>query len=474
MKKIFKLEIILSLIIFVILILITLIAETTGDSGDSITHYLYSHYSFKYPEFFLHHWAKPIFVLCSSPFAQFGFKGIIVFNCTCASLSALFTFYTARNLKIKNPWLVFIIIFFTPLYFKLIFSGLTEYLFGLFLIIGIYLITKLKHIPALIIISFLPLVRSEGLLIIGLFGLYYLFNEQFRKLPYLLVGQLVYTVVGAFYFNDILWVINKIPYANIGSPYGHGSLFDFIHRLNYVIEKPVYILLSIGSISLLYSAFRSGLRENNDIKIIFVLGSFLSLFVAHSLFWWLGIFNSMGLPRVLIAVVPLIGILSLIGVQAITDKIQNLTIKYSLLAGIVLLVCYYPFSSRPEGVVFNDQMLIVEGNRLIDDEVAPYIKKEFPDYSTSKLYFSHPYLSLALKVDYFDQNYHKEIQDLLTDNISDDEIIIWDDWYSTTVGEVSLEFLTNDNRFELLQTFQKEKKGRKITYAIFKTTANNT
>jgi hypothetical protein len=63
---------------------------------------------------------------------------------------------------------------------------------------------------------------------------------------------------------------------------------------------------------------------------------------------------------------------------------------------------------------------------------------------------------------------------LLTDNISDDEIIIWDDWYSTTVGEVSLEFLTNDNRFELLQTFQKEKKGRKITYAIFKTTANNT
>jgi hypothetical protein len=42
------------------------------------------------------------------------------------------------------------------------------------------------------------------------------------------------------------------------------------------------------------------------------------------------------------------------------------------------------------------------------------------------------------------------------------------------VGEVSLEFLTNDNRFELLQTFQKEKKGRKITYAIFKTTANNT
>jgi multisubunit Na+/H+ antiporter MnhB subunit len=60
MKKIVQPEIFLSLIIFVILLLIAFNTNTTGDAGDSVTHYLYSHYSLKYPHFFLHHWANPV------------------------------------------------------------------------------------------------------------------------------------------------------------------------------------------------------------------------------------------------------------------------------------------------------------------------------------------------------------------------------------------------------------------------------
>jgi len=198
MKRIFKPEIIISLILFGILLVFAFNTNTTGDAGDSITHYLYSHYAFKYPQFFLHHWAKPFFVLLSAPFAQFGFKGIIVFNSLCATLSALFSFYIAKNLKIKQSWLVFVLVFFAPLYFKLIFSGLTEYLFGLFLVIGIYLISKSKSISASVIFSFLPLIRSEGLLVLGVFAVYFLIRKKYKALPYLLSGQLIYTVIGAF------------------------------------------------------------------------------------------------------------------------------------------------------------------------------------------------------------------------------------------------------------------------------------
>tara|TARA_B100000809_G_C15132440_1_gene529081 strand:- start:1850 stop:3274 length:1425 start_codon:yes stop_codon:yes gene_type:complete len=471
MKKIIKLEIILSLITFVLLLIIAFNTNITGDSGDSITHYLYSHYAFKYPHFFLHHWAKPFFVFCSATFSQFGFKGIIVFNCICATLSALFSFYIAKNLKIKHSWLVFIFIFFAPLYFKLIFSGLTEYLFGLFLVIGIHLIIKSKYIYAAIIISFLPLIRSEGLLIVGVFGLYYLFQKKYKDIPYLLFGQLIYTAVGAFYYKDILWVVNKIPYANMGSPYGSGELLDFVHRLNYVIEKPIYLLLVIGSISLVYSLFRYGLKENNDVKVILILGSFISLFIAHSIFWWLGILNSMGLPRVLNAVVPLIAIISLIGVQFITSRVQNPIIKYSLLCGISLLICFYPFSNRPQGVVFDNQLFVIEENLLITEKVVPYIEKQFPDYSTSTVYFSHPYLSLALNIDYFDIDKHREMQTLLIDNVEPGAIIIWDDWFSVIQGRVDLEQLTNDSRFELMQTFQQKEDNRMIQYTVFKTIA---
>lgn len=472
MRRIFKLEIIISVIILGILLLFAFNTDTTGDSGDSVTHYLYSHYSFKYPEFFLHHWAKPVFVICSAPFAQFGFKGIIVFNCICATLSALFSFYTAKNLKIKNSWLVFVFIFFAPLYFKLIFSGLTEYLFGLFLIIGIYLISKSKYTSSLIIVSFLPLIRSEGLLVIGVFALYYLIQKKYKKLPYLLFGQLIYTVLGAFYYNDILWVVNKIPYANMGSPYGNGELLDFVHRLNYVIEKPIYFLLVIGSISLGYSLLRYGLKENNAIKVGLIFGSFIAIFVAHSIFWWLGIFNSMGLARVLIAVVPLIAIISLVGFQTVTNRFQNPIVKYFFLCGISLLLCLYPFTNRPQGVVFDDKLFVLEENRLIEEEVAPYIETAFPDYSTNTVYFSHPYFSVALNIDYFDSKNHREMQYLRTDKVDGGAIIIWDEWYSVIEGGVNLEQLISDNRFELMQTFKRKEKDRTIQYTVFKTTAN--
>ena len=473
MKKVLKLEIIISLVVFAILLLIGFNTDTTGDAGDSITHYLYSHYSFEYPRFFLHHWAKPVFVLLSAPFAYFGFKGIIVFNSLCATLIALFTYYTARNLKLNNIWLVFVFTFFAPLYFKLIFSGLTEYLFGLFLIIGIYMISTSKFSTAFIIVSFLPLIRSEGLLILGVFALYSLVSKKYKLLPLLLTGQLIYSLIGAFYYNDILWVFNKIPYNNLGSPYGNGKLTDFIFKLNYVIEKPIYLLLGIGSISLAYSFFRSGFKNNNNLKVVLILGSFTALFVAHTVFWWLGIFNSMGLPRVLIVAIPLIAIISLVGVQTITSKLKNTVIKNTLLLSILLLVSLYPFTNREQGVVFDRNLFAIEENNLIAEEVVPFIENEFPDYSSNTVFFSHPYLSLALNIDYFNPNKHKEIQYLQGNDIDSSAIIIWDDWFSVVEGGMTLEQLISDGRFKLLQTFTRQDKKRTITIAVLITTANN-
>jgi len=57
-----------------------IILPTTGDEGDSIQHYLISRYSWVHPYLFFDHWGKPIFTILSSPFSQFGFKGIQIFN----------------------------------------------------------------------------------------------------------------------------------------------------------------------------------------------------------------------------------------------------------------------------------------------------------------------------------------------------------------------------------------------------------
>ena len=66
---------------FIVLCLVAIFTNGTGDAGDSVQHYLFSKSAFKHPELFLDHWAKPIFVLLSAPFAQLGFVGMKIFNC---------------------------------------------------------------------------------------------------------------------------------------------------------------------------------------------------------------------------------------------------------------------------------------------------------------------------------------------------------------------------------------------------------
>jgi len=56
------------------------ISEGILESGDAISHYQLSRYSWKYPLHLLDHWGKPLFTLLSSPFAQLGFNGYLAFG----------------------------------------------------------------------------------------------------------------------------------------------------------------------------------------------------------------------------------------------------------------------------------------------------------------------------------------------------------------------------------------------------------
>ncbi|PBQ31840.1 hypothetical protein CNR22_08685 [Sphingobacteriaceae bacterium] len=462
-------ELLIATFIFAILCIIAFTTTTTGDSGDGINHYLYSHYAFKYPDIFFNHWAKPVFVLFSALPSQFGFTGIQIFNFICALASALLAFYTLKNLKVKYTYLIFVFLFFSPLYFKLLFSGLTEYLFALILSLGIYLESKSKHNSALILISFLPLVRSEGLLIVGVFALYFIFLKKYRQLPLLLSGQALYSIVGAIYHKDFLWVFNEIPYLSKTSPYGHGEMFDFVNRLNYTIEKPIYLLLLVGIFVSFYKFLKNTASATELFKMLVIGGSFIIFFIAHSIFWWKGIFNSMGLPRVLISVLPLIAMLCVFGLDFLLEKIKNTRLKYIALGTILFLVVLYPFTNRPQGVVFNRNLFVIPENELIAKEVVPFIQKEFPDYKTHFFYYSHPFLSIALNIDPFDYRHHKEITNVPADYFfAKNTLVIWDDWYSSVEGRITWEQMKNDHRFELLKEFSTIEKGRVIKLAVFR------
>ena len=76
-----------------------LLSEGTHGGADDISHFRRSRYAFQHPEFFLYHWGKPFFTALTAPFAQLGFEGVRIFNVLAGTLTAYFTYRTARELN---------------------------------------------------------------------------------------------------------------------------------------------------------------------------------------------------------------------------------------------------------------------------------------------------------------------------------------------------------------------------------------
>ena len=456
--------------IYILLLIYSIIATTTivlfegtGGSGDSIHHYLFAKFAPLHPKLFFNHWAKPLYVLLTSPFAQFGFIGVKTFNATVSMFTVFFTFKIAQKLNIKNAIFSSIFLLFSPLYFTLTFSGLTEPLFALFISIGIYTILVDKPVISCILISFLPFIRSEGLIIIGVFSLYFFLKKEWKLIPLLLVGHVVYSIAGFFVYNDLFWVFNKIPYAHLSSTYGSGKLSHFVVKLMYVIGVPIYLLFWIGVPVVIYKSIKK--RISFEIKTLVFIG-FFGFFIAHSLFWYLGIFNSMGLKRVLISVAPLISIISLIGFNFVTEelfrgkRIVNLILKGFL----IFYTLIFPFTSNPAAINW-DKDLNLSKDQKAAFKIADFINERRD--SNQRFIFAHPFLSEALKIDHFNDEKRVELtKDFITKTKSGD-IVIWENWFAVVERGVTKEDLDANSHLTSLHNLSFWDNGREVKYAVY-------
>jgi hypothetical protein len=108
---------------FIYLLAISLLSKGLYGDADSIVHYQFARYAFKYPFHFVDHWAKPLFTTLSAPFAQFGFQGAVLFNILCGLLTAWLIFLIARKLKYSYSLAVIPFSLFAPIYMTTMFSS---------------------------------------------------------------------------------------------------------------------------------------------------------------------------------------------------------------------------------------------------------------------------------------------------------------------------------------------------------------
>ena len=437
--------------------------DGTGDTGDSVSHYLFAKYAPKHPELYFDHWAKPVFVLLASPFAQFGFTGMKIFNSCVVLLTIFTTYHIAKTLKFRNAIIVSFILICTPLYFTLTFSGLTEPLFALVVSISILLLLKDKYIAASILISFLPFIRSEGLIFIGIFAIYFAFKCKWKMLPLLVVGHLIYSFLGYFFHHDLLWVIREIPYAHLDSVYGNGTLFHFSEKLFYLLGLPIYFLFVIGLIAICWDAIKK--KSNLNEQVLLALG-FLSFFIAHSLFWFLGIFGSMGLLRVFICVMPIIALVALKGYNFITETVLGQLKLPQLIFKALLIVCViiFPFTSNKAALNFNRDFSISQ-EQLLVQQIADFSIK---NYGTKHAYVcAHPYFSLALSIDSFDKTKMVDWNESNLLNLQSGSLLIWDSHFALIDLGVTKQIIDSDSSFVNIYNASKIDQGKEILMSMY-------
>ena len=464
LKKVFSENTLVALLLSVFFLLFAMIAigsEATYDAGDGIRHYLIARYSWNHSYLMLDTWGKPFFTLVCSPFAQFGLIGAVFFNILCGIGASFFAYKICKKLELNHAWMAIPFGLFASGYFPTLNSGLTEPFFSFVLISAVYAVLCKKFNLAAVVISFLPLVRTEGVFIIPLFMLVMLYRKQFKSILLLGTGGLIYALIGLMYFNDFFWLINQNPYNGVNREfYGSGELLHFVKSHNYIFGTTMLILFLSGLIGLganVYARKKKGIRIENTYvveDVVLILGSFLVYFIIHSIMWWKGWANSLGLLRVIAAVLPCAAILAVRGFNLLLiDPIRRQPILVNMIIlGTLCMVIRSPFKHEYFPYRLDQEQGLI-------NEAGEWFKKT--PYTSQKIYYLYPFLAHVLDIDSFDPKKVAELWGLYPtikehgiDAIPDSTIVFWDAHFGPNECRIPLDTILNDANFKLIKSFK--------------------
>lgn len=413
---------------------------------DSYNHYLIAKYSFKHPDLLLHYWGKPVYNAIAAPFTQLGIGGSVALNILCLTGSAFLSYKAAQNFGIKSALLAFVFCLFSPIFLDNTISSLTEPLNALLLSWCIYLISGKKWLGAAIIAGFLPYARSEGFIIAGIIGVYLLFFEKNRKAFFaLLLGSLVFNVLGWIIEGKALWIITENPYLKFElsgeNVCGSGSLFNYIRWGHVTFGLLVCVLLLIA----LIKASLHHRKNKVDVPNSLIPTLFLSYFGIHSVIWAMGMMGSCGYIRVMVVIAPLAAILAAMAFDSIAAKIKlkwkNLLLLLLVLNSIYAPIRYYRYKYPLQ--LSQEQKLYVELNNWLQQS----------EYKHRTLAYMYPYLSVIADIDPWDRKQHEELWMSSVPLYKKGDLLIWDGHFGPNEAAIPLDYLLSHQDYTLIKHF---------------------
>ena len=441
---------------FIAGVIVIFFTQVSYGGADNYSHYKFAHWGWQYPKLLFNHWGKPVFTILASPFAQFGAVGMQLYNLLLGFGTAIIIWKIAQILKLKNSPLSILLVLFTPIYFILLFTTLTEVSFSFFLATGILFFLKKKYILSAIAVSLLPLIRTEGIILLPLFTIAYSLKKQFVAIPVLSVGFWVITILGLPYYNDFWWLITKMPYSGDAKGiYGSGSFFHFINDTRGILGYPIGALAIIGFFATVFNwIVVDKFHLTNTFYFLFLVsGSYFLFLTAHSFVWWQGMGNSLGLVRVMASVTPLAALLALAGINWLQSlfKQKSSLLSYIITTSLLIWIIILGINTHISGFRKSKPQQLI-------NQTAQYLKDN--SLLNHKIYYFDPQLIADLELNPFDNKKSAEgipNSTNITKSMPDSCIIVWDAHFGNNQGKIPLSRLENNTDLTLLKVIKPNK-----------------
>ncbi len=444
-----------------LLLYVALYATKHYADSESVNHYFIVESIFTNPKMALDHWGKPLFIALSSLFSLFGERGVMIFNVLIMLLSGLIGAKLAQNLGANFSFLVPILILFAPVYYPFAQSCLTEPLFGFVAVFSAFLFSKKKYGIATVVISFIIFSRSEGILFLPLYAFALILKNQWKKLPLLLSGFLVYGILGLILGKGFLWYYYDYPYSAIVSFYGTGPFWNWFIHHESITGLPFSILIVFSFIVLVVWSvihFKKSFQSSSLVLVYLVAVPAAIYIFGHSYLWYKGWSASVGLARIVGGVIPLIAVFSAVVLSKVMAKILLGSYSKPVQLLITILLSSWMILNTFKG----KESLILsqpnEMNELIYESIHWLDAQGYPRGNENVVVYKTDYL-LHYGVNpkkeensFLKTNIHR--RDKPQDELKSGDLIVWDGQTSPNEGGISFESLDTNRYFEKLVTFR--------------------
>lgn len=421
--------------------IIAYLSEGCYQGGDNYTRYHLARYSFQNPIFFLHHWGKPLYILIAAPFAQFGFFSLKLLNVIMGVSAGYTASLIISHFSGRRSFITPFLVCFAPMYFLLLNSAFTEILFSFLLTFSIYLTLKNRYISAAILFSLLYFVRNEAIIILPFVAFHFFLNKTYKFIPLLLSGFVLYSFLGVIGYDDLLWILHQNPYTGAEAIYGHGTFSHYFENAPEVFGASLLFLLGISfSIILKKRSSIEKIKEDSSFWILIVFPA-ASYFLFHTVLWWKGMGGSLGEPRIMVSIIPLIAIIAEKGLTYIKHSVAAV---FSIAA--VLFQVAYPIRNY-------EIIMPLDQQKIVARDAAAWLNQ---GNISGKIYYHDPVVAYFVGFNPYD---HSKIQQYLPSYEKPDELlkpgdlIVWDAHFSPNEGKVPFERISSNDNLSLVKIF---------------------